>query len=264
MKRVQFYYLIWKKWGFNSLQEAFVNRGTNTLFFMGKVIRLTMSLVVLLLIKENISSFSGYTNDQLIVFFLVYQFIENVSQCLFRGVYNFGRLVRNGEFDFDLLKPINPLFRSLMGNPDINDVIFLMPATGISLYILSTLDLNITATSVAVFCLLLVNSFLIATALHIIVLAIAVFTTDVEGVVWMYRDLARLGQFPISAYLELMRFALFFIVPIGMMITIPAELLMNVEPSYNLVWVVGVGVGFLLFSLWLWKTALKSYTSASS
>lgn len=264
MKRPRYYFSIWKSWGSNALQEAFVNRGTNLLFFIGKTIRLLMSLVVLLLIKQNISTFAGYTNDQMVVFFLVYQFIENVAQALFRGVYMFGRKVRNGEFDFDLLKPINPLFRALLGNPDINDVIFLIPSTAISIYLLSTLDLNITVASAMAFVLLLINSFLIATALHIIVLSVAIYTTDVEGVVWMYRDLARLGQFPISAYLELMRFVLFFLVPIGMMITIPAEVLLNVTPSYSVFVSVLIGVGFFTFSLWLWHKALKSYTSASS
>lgn len=264
MKRLGYYFTIWKTWAFNALQETFVNRGSNALFFMGKTLRLAMTLVVLLLIKQNIKTFSGYTGDQMVVFFLVYQFIDNIAQSLFRGVYMFGRQVKNGEFDFDLLKPINPLFRSLMGNPDINDVIFLVPSTAISIYILSTLDLNITLASVLAFILLLINSLLIATALHIIVLSIAIFTTDVDGVVWMYRDLSRLGQFPISAYLELMRYALFFLVPIGMMITIPAEILINTQPTYSIGIASAVGVSFLAFSLWLWNTALKNYTSASS
>lgn len=264
MKQLRYYFKIWRYWAFNALQETFVNRGTNTLFFIGKVIRLAMSLVVLLLIKQNIKTFSGYTGDQMVVFFLVYQFIESIAQSLFRGVYMFGRQVRNGEFDFDLLKPINPLFRALMGNPDINDVIFLIPSTAISIYILSTLNLDITLHSVLMFGLLLINSFIIAVALHVIVLAIAIFTTDVDGVVWLYRDLARLGQFPISAYLELMRFTLFFVVPIGMMLTIPAEVLISVEPTYSL-WLASlVGISFFGFSLWLWNTALKNYTSASS
>ena len=218
-----------------------------------------MTLVVLLLIKNNIKTFAGYTADEMIVFFLVYQFVDNIAQSLFRGVYMFGRKVKNGEFDFDLLKPINPLFRALMGNPDINDVIFLIPSTAISLYLLS-----ITLESVALFFLMLINRLRIATALHIIVLSIAIFTTDVDGVVWMYRDLSRLGQFPISAYLELMRFTLFFIVPIGMMITIPAEILISATPTYSIGAATLVGVSFFGFSLWLWNTALKNYTSASS
>lgn len=264
MKRAAYYWRVWKMWSFNALQETFVNRGTNALFFLGKSIRLVMTLVVLLLIKQNITTFAGYTADQMIVFFLVYQFIESISQALFRGVYTFGRQVRNGEFDFDLLKPINPLFRALLGTPDINDVLFLLPSTAISIYILSTLDLNITLTSVLGFLVLMINSLVIAAALFIIVLSIAIFTTDIDGVIWMYRDLARLGQFPVSAYLELMRFALFFLVPIGMMITVPAELLLNIELSYSLVIVVAVAAAFLGFSLWLWNTALRNYTSASS
>jgi ABC-2 type transport system permease protein len=111
---------------------------------------------------------------------------------------------------------------------------------------------------------MMINSLVIAAALYIIVLSVAIFTTDIDGMIWMYRDLARLGQFPVSVYLELMRFALFFLVPIGMMITVPAELLINVGLSYSVLVAVAVGVTFFGFSLWLWHTALRSYTSASS
>lgn len=264
MKRLLYYFEIWKHWGFDALQEAFVNRGSNALFLLGKTMRLAMTLGLLLLIKRNIKTFAGYTGDEMVVFFLVYQFIDNVAQSLYRGVYTFGRKVREGEFDFDLMKPISPLFRALMGEPDINDVIFLIPSTAISIYILTTLNLNITIASTIGFVLLLFVSIAIATAFHIIVLSVAIFTTDIDGMVWMYRDLTRLGQFPVSAYLELMRFALFFIVPIGMMITIPAQYLINVDLSYNLLIDIAVGAVFFGFSLWLWNKSLRSYTSASS
>ncbi len=257
-------YTIWKIIALNALQEAFLNRWTNALFFLGKALRFGMTLMVLFLIKQTAPTFAQYTTDQIIIFFLTYQFIDTLAQVLYRGVYLFSNQVRTGEFDFLLVKPVNPLFRALTGKPDINDVIFLLPTIVISVYIATQLDVAITLTSFLWYLVLLVNSFLIVTALHICILSIGILTTEIDGVMWLYRDLARLGQFPVGIYLEPLRFLLFFLVPIGMMITIPAEVLLSAPQSYSIAWAIAVGVSFFIFSLWFWNWSLKQYSSASS
>ena len=258
------YFKVWKIIASNALQETFVNRGTNLFFLFGKAIRLAMSLSVLLLIKQNIKVFAGYTADEMIVFFLVYQFIDTLGQVFFRGVYMFSNQIRTGEFDFLLAKPISPLFRALTGHPDINDAIFIFPATAINLYIASHLQLDISPYSMILFGVLLINSFLIVTALHIWVLILGILTTEVDGIVWLYRDLSRLGQFPIKIYMQPLRFALTFLVPIAAMMTVPAEILVQSQPMLSISLTFGVGIIFLLVTLKAWNWGLKNYSSASS
>ncbi|GIK84050.1 MAG: ABC transporter permease [Patescibacteria group bacterium] len=264
VQRLKTYFTIWSIFGKNALQETFVNRGSNALFMLGKIIRLAMSLLFLFLIRQNVQTFADYTSDQLVVFFLTYQIIDLVAQVVYRGVYVFGNMVRSGEFDFLLVKPINPLFRALTGKPDINDFLFLFPNLAIAGYLLSLLDLHITVWSSVWFIILLVNAFLVVTALHILVLVTGILTTEVDGVIWIYRDLSYMGRFPISIYMEPLRFALFFLVPIGIMITIPTEVFLGLQPSYSLFWVFFVGIGSLFFSLKAWNWALKKYTSTGS
>lgn len=255
---------IWKITANNALQEAFINRWTNVLFLIGKALRVGMSLVFLLLIRENVSRFGSYTTDQMIVFFLTYQIIDSVSQILYRGVYQFSQQVRTGEFDFLLMKPVSPLFRALTGKPDINDALFFIPTLGIFLFLINTLSLTISSASILLYLLFLVNGFLIATALHILVLVVGVLTTEVDGVIWMYRDLSRLGQFPISVYGELLRLSLFFIIPIGVMITIPAEILIGETPHLSVASSLSIGIIFFIISYIGWRWALRQYSSASS
>lgn len=263
-KKLLTYYKIWKITALNAWQEAFVNRATNLLFMIGKIIRFSMSLLFLFLIKHQVGSFAGYTTDQIIIFFLTFQFVDVSSQVFYRGVYLFRDKIRTGEFDFYLAKPINPLFTSLTGKPDINDTIFLLPTTLLSIYLASTLDIKITFISLSWYLLLLINTFLIASALHILVLVVGVLSTEVEGVIWLYRDLMQLGRFPITVYLEPIKLALFFIIPIGMMITIPTEILLQLTPTYSITLTFAIGISSLFISLKLWNWSLKKYSSASS
>lgn len=262
--RFNTYWKVWKRAGINALQITFVNRGTNALFVTGKSIRFFITLLFLFLIKENVQTFAGYTSDQLVVFFLVFNFIDSISQAFLRGVYSFGNQVRTGEFDFLLIKPLNPLFRILTDKPDIDDVIFLIPSSIISGYIISTLNIDINFQSILLFLILFFNSFLIAIALHILIVSITILTTQVDGLLWLYRDLTALGKFPITIYSNLLKFSLFFIIPIGFMITIPAQVLINTKPSVQIGWTLIVGVISLIISLNIWKKCLERYTSASS
>lgn len=258
------YLFVWKMLAFTEFQHAFIHRGTNALFMLGKFMRLGMALTFLFVIKTTVKNFSGYTSDQMVVFYLTYQLVDVIGQAFYRGVYGFSEKVRSGEFDFTLMKPMSSLFQALVGKPDVNDAIFLFPILGLTMYMFSTLNIAITATTVFWYIALLLNSFLMVTALHIIVLIVGVLTTEVDGVIWMYRDLTALGRFPVTIYGEPLRFMLFFIVPTGMMMTIPAEILLGSQPTFSLAITFGVGLISFLVSLRLWNWSLRKYSSASS
>lgn len=262
--RLGTYFRVWKMLAITQLQQAFVNRWTNILFLLGKFIRMGMALLFLFIIKNTVQQFAGYTTDQIVIFYLTYQFIDVLGQVFYRGVYSFSDKVRSGEFDFTLTKPLSSLFQSLVGKPDANDAIFIVPTIGLSIWIVSTLDITITAASIASYLILLFNSFLIVTALHILVLVVGVLTTEVDGIVWMYRDLSKMGQFPISVYMQPFRFILSFIIPIGMMITIPAEILVGQRPATAVLLPTCIGIGFFILSLRIWRWCLRGYSSASS
>lgn len=262
--RLKVYWQVWKIAAINAWQEVFINRGSSILFLIGKGLRFAMMLFFLLIVHQNVRNFAGYTTDQVIVFFLTYQLVDLISQIFFRGVYMFSNEVRTGEFDFTLIKPLNPLFKSLTGRPDINDTIFLIPTIGVTLLIISQLSLEISLLSIGWYLVLLINSLVIATALHILVLVVAILTTEVDGIIWMYRDLIRLGQFPTTIYPELLRFALLFIVPVGAMITIPAEALMTISSVDKIVGAFVISGAILIVSFLLWNWSLKRYSSASS
>ncbi len=264
LHQVRRHMLVWRITAVNALQEAFINRWSNLLFFTGKAIRLAMSLLFLFLIRGQVESFAQYTTDQVIVFFLTYQLIDLMAQIAYRGVYEFSSLIRDGNFDFYLAKPISPLFRALTGKPDINDAVFFIPNLIVAGLVLAQLDISITLTSAVWYGVLLVNSFLIATGFHILVLATGVFTTQIDGIVWLYRDLSRLGRFPVTIYPELLRLSLFFLVPIGFMITVPAQVLIQTDPTYSIAITGAFGVGFLLVSLRIWEWSVRHYSSASS
>jgi ABC-2 type transport system permease protein len=195
---------------------------------------------------------------------LTFHFVETLGQVFYRGVYEFGKLIRQGSFDGLLTKPVNTLYSTMTGHPDINDVVFLLLSGSLSMYLLTRIEITFTVTSFGLFLILLLNSFLILTGIHIFVMCFTLLTTDVDNIMFMYRDFSRLGQFPITIYHQVLSGFLFFIVPLGFMYTIPSQVLLGRTPHFSILATMAFGIAFFWLSLQAWKVTLKKYSSASS
>lgn len=261
-KRWRVYWQVWSKLAEYALAEMFINRWTNLLFLSGKIIRFGMLLFFLLFIKQSVSSFAGYTADQVVVFFLTYQFLDTLAQIFYRGVYSFSWQVRTGELDFYLSKPLHPLFRILTGKPDFIDVCFFLPTTLLSVYVIRDFFFAASAAQLLWYAVLLFNGFLIATAFHILILSLGVITTEVNNAVMLYRDLNTMARFPVTMYQEPLRTVLLFAIPVGIMNTVPAQVLLGGTPSASMLLTLSIGSIFLILSIKVWDWSITRYTGA--
>lgn len=244
-------------------QIAFLSRFGAVLFIIGKILRFSFFLLFLILLELRTKGIEGYTLWQVIFFFATFNLIDTLPQLLFREVYRFRSYVVSGEFDFFLTKPISPLFRSLLGGSDILDLS--MFAISIAFIIFSATRLeNITVTSVVAFLILILNAFIIAMSLHILVISIGVLTTEVDNTIMLYRDLTQMGRVPVDIYREPLSWIITFVIPIGIMMTFPAKALMGLLSVQFISISVLISTTFLVASLVFWRYSLKNYSSISS
>ena len=184
------------------------------------------------------------------------------SQFLFREVYRFRPLVISGEFDLVMAKPINALFRVLMGGADIIDLVTIPPLIVATIWIGSLF--NPTPLHVAYFILLLINGFLIATAFHIAVLSLGIITFEIDHTIMIYRDLTNLGRFPVDIYKQPLQGILTYLIPVGIMMTVPAKALFGLVSPLGVLGSVALGLLLMFLSFKFWNFAIKQYSSASS
>lgn len=249
---------------FISLRVDLTNRFAASLFLLGKFIRFLMSLGFLVLLVSQTKVLLDYNLAQVILFFLTFNLIDIVTQLFLRGVYHFRPLIITGNFDLLLTKPVHPLFLSLFSHADILDFITLVPLIGFMVFFLATGQVAVTIFGVLLYLLLTGCALVIALALHIAVLAIGILTTEVDHLIWIYRDLSGMGKVPVDIYQGWLRSFLTFVVPVGVMMTFPAKALMGLLSVQLVIFSFFLAVVFLLLSFRLWNFALKRYTSASS
>ena len=258
--RFKLYLIYWWKNSALSLQALLASRLSSILFLVGKFARFGLFIGFLLALKRSITDLAGYSFDQLVVFFLIYNLFDLIGQIFYRGIYWFRYEIISGDFDFRLTKPINPLFQILTSYTDFLDIPLLV-------LVVTMLVINwphVTLMQNLVFIAVSLLSVLILTAIHILVAAIGVLTTAVEHTIWMFRDLATMARVPVDIYVAPIRIFLTYFIPIGLVFTVPAKVLFGQVSSGFLIVAFLLSIGFYLFALRVWRYALRSYASASS
>ncbi len=258
-----FHYLnLWWLMSRNSFIMVLNQKLALSIFLFGKIIRFVFFLGFLYFLLQGARSLAGYTQNQAIFFFLTFNLVDVISQFLFREVYRFRPLVVSGDFDLILVKPVNALFRVLAGGADIIDLITIPPLIFAIYYVVKILNPSLVLT--ALYILLILNALLIATAFHIAVLSLGIITLEIDHTIMIYRDLMNLGRFPVDIYKQPLQGVLTYLIPVGLMVTLPAKALMGLVTPTGVFSSFAIGVFAVFISLKFWNFALTKYTSASS
>lgn len=256
------YFRFWVYLSRNALIQLTLDRFGFFIFLLGKLIRFSLYFAFLYFLVAGSSSLAGYNLHQVLFFFLTFNLIDILSQFFFRGVYTFRTLVVSGGFDLYLSKPVNPLFRSLLGGADFIDFVTIPPLL-FGIYYLGSL-LNPSFLQVVLYIILILNGLVISVAFHIFVLALGILTLEIDHTIMIYRDLLSLGRFPIDIYKEPLKSILTFIIPVGLMIALPVQALIGISPLNILIVAFIVSSLAIFSSIKFWNFALKKYSSASS
>lgn len=247
----------------NSIKISLQQKTGAVMFLLGKLLRFGISTVFIFYLLKGTKLLAGYTMEQTLIFYLTFNIIDSISQQFFREVYRFRPLIVSGDFDTILVKPVHPFVRVLVGGIDILDFIPTVLYVLMLAYLLSTIDLLFTP-MIIIFIVMIVNSFIITAAFHILVLSVGIVSTEVDHTIMIYRDITRMGTFPIDIYSEPLRSILTFVVPVGLMMSFPVKALFSLISPTMIVLGLCLSSVFFALSIWAWNGALARYQSVSS
>lgn len=254
------YWVIWWRTALASVQSSLVYRWGAGFFLAGKLLRFGLFLVFLRTLHQQLDGLAGYDFDQLVTFFLMFNWFDLVGQILFRGIYWFRNKVVSGEFDFYLAKPVNSLFQVLTGHTDILD----LPLLVIVMVMLGHQGAHLSAGQWLVWGVISGAGLMFILAVHILVAALGILTTEVDHTIMIYRDVSQMARWPIDIYADNIRALLTFVIPVTLAFSLPAKAWLGLTSWTTAIWAVG-GAGIVLgLGLKLWRYALTQYVSASS
>jgi ABC-2 type transport system permease protein len=223
------------------------------------------SIAAVLVMFQHTTTMNGWTLPQMIVLLGVYYMIQGGVNLVFSP--SFERLmehVRAGTLDFHLLKPVNVQF--LVSTRHLRVVRAADLALGLAVVIFGLVQVGaeIGVGPALLFVLSLLFGIMLVYSLLLGLVTLAFWFVRVENLLAIFWAFTEAGRFPVDVYPLWLRVSLSTIVPIGIAVTAPANVIAG---RMDAVAVAMLGVGTVLavgFASALWRWGLRSYTGASA
>lgn len=228
----------------------------------GKLLRMGFFFVFAFSLFSNTQELGGYSKHAVLLFFATMNIIDILGQLLWRGIAIMPQMVRKGTIDALLVKPMSPLFYVATHLFDFWDLATL-PA-GIAFLAYAFHGLAFSATQMLLWFALLFFGLIAALAINILIAAVSFWTTQMENLYWLYRDLVYVARFPPTIFPPAIRFGLTFVVPILIITAFPTQALLGTLPLRMIAWAIVATVCLWILATTAWRAGLKRYTSASS
>lgn len=169
----------------------------------------------------------------------------------------------HGTFDFTLLRPLHPQFMVSFQQWQPLALFDLLLGTGVLAAATRQLEHDPAIASQALFLLALVSSTVILYSL-LLGLTSLVFWGPGFFYTWIFDGIFQMARYPVGLYPGWLRLLLTWVIPVGMITTVPAQTLSQSQPAPLLLGSLALAVGLFVGASLLFQIGLKRYASASS
>jgi len=258
------YAWIWRRAVAMHFGTLVTSRSDFVFFFLGKMVRMCFFFVFFISIFAVAPTVVGYSKGEVLLFFATMNLIDVLIQISwYRGFFLLPRMVRDGDFDFMLTKPVSPLFMIAFHIFDFLDLTTLPVAIGFLWYAFSLLP-SLGAVAWIGYVIFLMNALALAFALNM-TLAALTFRTVQTGNLWgVFRDLMYILRFPPEIFPRGVQFFLTFVVPMLVIVAFPVKAAIGRLPLAVGVYGLAISALALVLASKFWHRGLRAYSSASS
>ncbi len=258
------YLRIWRKAAVLNFTILVSSRIDFWTFIPSKLIRMGLFFVFALSLFRPDTTIVGYSSGEALLFFAVMNIIDVMLQIFYRGLTDHPRIVKNGDFDFILTKPVNPLLWSTFRIVDLLDIITAPAAFTLFFYALKQANVIVTLQTGILTLFLFILSFILSICSNIIIASLAFWTTETEHVWRTYREVTYAARFPTEVFPSLARTIFTYLIPIFVIVSFPTKALLHRLSLFEIIWAFLITIITVICALVIWKKGIKHYTSASS
>jgi ABC-2 type transport system permease protein len=172
--------------------------------------------------------------------------------------------IRSGAFDYVLLKPIDAQAMVSASRYEPWRVFDLLGAIALLIYALVQRGRLPSPAELAVGAVLFGAGVLATYALWMLCAAASFWVVRLDNLIYLLGSIFDVGRWPVQVFSGVWRFVFTFIIPVAVMTTYPAMALLGKLDTGTTLATAGGSLALLALSRIVWRTAIRSYTSASS
>ena len=207
----------------------------------------------------------GWSLDQALALLGIFTMVNGlVASVLSPSLNKVVEEVRDGTFDYILLKPVPSLFLASTRRLVVWHVADVLLGLAILLLALTRLEVAASGWGLAMFGLVMASGLTIVYAIWLALTSLVFWFVRVENITMIFNLFFQTGRYPVEVYPIWLRQVLTFVFPVAFITTVPAQTITGREPAVFLWLAPLIAALSVMVAIRFWHLGLSRYTSASS
>ena len=233
---------------------------------VGLLISQAIQILFLGIIFSQIPSLRGWKFEEILFIYGFSLIPKSLDHLFFDNLWMVGyRIVRKGEFDKYLTRPVNTLYHVIVENFCVDAFGEMLTCILLLAYAIPQLNIPFYWYTIPLLLVVVVFSTMIYTSLKIMTAAISFWTKSSGHITHMLYMVNDFSKYPVTIYNKAVQAIITYVIPFAFTAYFPASYFLSGE---NGLFCIGgtVIAGSVLFAiaLFVWNRGLKTYESAGS
>ncbi len=259
------YARIWFTSARYSIIRTLMFRGDFFIWALVELFWMAVNLLMVSVIYAHTETVAGWTKYEMMLLVGTSMLIQRFLMGFFwSSIFEMGRNIRSGHFDFFLAQPGNVMFLATTRKLDPDGLINSFVAAGVVIYSAHQLGLHPGLADIALYALLVGCGVIIHYSMLVLCITPAFWITSAQGIEGSYFTLSEFSRLPREAFRGAANIAFVWILPMVLVSNAPASTLLHGFDLRLVGWLIGITVLWFGFAVFFFHRGLRRYSSASS
>ncbi len=260
------YLTIWAACARYSITRTLMFRGDFFIWSLVELFWMTVNILTISVIYEHTNSIAGWTKYQMILLVGTSMLIQRFLMGFFwSSIFEMGRNIRSGNFDFYLAQPGNVMFMATTRKIDPDSLLNSIVAAGVVIYAARQLNLDPSFGQIVLYALMVLCGVVIHYSILVISISLAFWLTSAQGIEGIYFTLTEFSRLPRAAFTGIATQTLFvWLLPVVIVTNVPARLLAQGFDFRLAAWLFASALVWFGAAVFVFHRGLRRYASASS
>ena len=195
------YAKIWAASARYSITRTLMFRGDFFVWSLVELFWMAVNILTITVIYEHTQSIAGWTKYQMVLLVGTSMLIQRFLMGFFwSSIFEMGRNIRSGNFDFYLAQPGNVMFMATTRKLDPDSLLNSLVAAAVVIYAAHQLGLDPSAGQIALYALMVLCGVVIHYSILVLSISLAFWLTSAQGIEGLYFTLTEFSRLPRAAF----------------------------------------------------------------
>jgi len=265
MYTIGHYFRIWLTSARYSIARMLMFRGDFFVWALVELFWMSVNILMVSVIYQHTDSVAGWTKYQMLLLVGTSMLIQRFLMGFFwSSIFEMGRNIRSGNFDFFLAQPGNVMFMATTRKIDPDSMINSLVALTVVIYSANKLGIHPGFAQIALYALLVVCGVIIHYSMLVLCITPAFWITSAQGIEGSYFTLSEFSRLPRQAFHGLANIAFVWILPVVVVTNAPASILLRGFDFRTVAWLLSITAIWFTLAVFFFHRGIRRYSSASS